>query len=437
MRTALGGSVLIVCLGVGLDCRASEPGFYAGADGALVAPTVEKSDGSNFGTPSGLVHVDPESVRFDESGFGWSGFVGYRINAWLAAELSYLDLGSIDVEEAFDLADVSPGPPDSSLTTFDFNLQVSGPMVSVMGILPFSDRYEAFGRAGVLWASQKVQLGPGFSFNNAEDLWGPGLGLQAELGRGWSARLEYQRFEDMPGTLVSGETRLERLLLGATYDLGSRAGQASASGAVADADEIGFYAVADLGVTEPAVGKSAGILITFSHIPGAIFLVQPSSSTSDGSDAGGGAALGYRINRYLAAEFAYTDFGEVDIREHYVVGPIDFPFLIPRFEFDVDLASRVAGPSLSVLGILPVADELEISARAGILFADQDVSRAPGTSSATNSEELWIWGAGVDVEITRRWSVRFAYENLEELRRTLQTGPIRIERFVVGANFIF
>ncbi len=43
----------------------------------------------------------------------------------------------------------------------------------------------------------------------------------------------------------------------------------------------------------------------------------------------------------------------------------------------------------------------------------------------------------MDVEITRRWSVRFAYENLEDLRKTQHTGPIRIERFVVGASYDF
>ena len=135
-------------------------------------------------------------------------------------------------------------------------------------------------------------------------------------------------------------------------------------------------------------------------------------------------ALGYRFNRYLAAELAYTDYGEVDIREHYVVGPIDSPFFpfFPAFEIDVDLASRVAGPSLSVLGILPVADGFDLFARAGILFADQNVSRVP-FGGATNAEELLTWGAGMDVEITGRWSVRFAYENVEDLRRTQYTGP--------------
>jgi hypothetical protein len=41
------------------------------------------------------------------------------------------------------------------------------------------------------------------------------------------------------------------------------------------------------------------------------------------------------------------------------------------------------------------------------------------------------------VEITDRWSVRVAYENLEDLRRTEFTGPIRLERFVFGVAYDF
>ena len=438
MKNVHGVAVLVAFLGVVADCKASEPGFYIGPDAALVAPTVQKSDGVNFGGQFGVVHVDPESVRYDESGFGWSGLIGYRINSHLAAELAYLDFGSIDVEEAFDLTDVLPGTPDPSLVIFDFNLRVSGPMVSVMGIVPISDRYEAFGRAGVFWASQEVELDSRFSFNDAEDLWGLGIGLRAGTGARMVRKARIPALRGHARHRRFGRKSLETSALGATYDLGTRARPATASGTRVDADETGFYAVADLGVTESAVGKSDGFLISISSIPGAIFLVQPSTSTTDGSDAGGGVALGYRFNRYLAAELAYTDYGEVDILEHYVVGPIDSPFFpfFPAFEIDVDLASRVAGPSLSVLGILPVADGFDLFARAGILFADQNVSRVP-FGGATNAEELLTWGAGMDVEITDRWSVRFAYENVEGLQRTQYTGPIRIERFVVGASYDF
>jgi opacity protein-like surface antigen len=418
-----------------MECHADAPGFYIGADVAYVEPTVDMSDGINFGGMSGVVHVLPESVRFDDSMLGWNASIGYRINRYLSAELAYLDFGATDVEETFDL----PDSVGSGEFTLDFKLRVAGPMVSVIGALPLAERLEAYGRAGVLWGRQEVRLTPQFSLNDAEEQWGLGLGLRARLGSGWSARLEYQRFEDIDGTELSGDLRLEKLSLGVTYDLASRVTRESPVRAPETDDRKGFYAVADLGVTEPTAGKSNGSLIAFTFLPGIVFHVSPSSVSSDGSDAGGGATLGYRINRHLAAELAYTDFGEVEVREHYVFGPVDSPFLpfvIPQIDFDREYASRVAGPSVSVLGILPVGDLVEFFARAGMLFADQDSSREP-SGRAANAEELLIWGAGMDVELTRRWSLRFAYENLDSLRKSSFTGPIRMERFVFGVGYDF
>jgi opacity protein-like surface antigen len=74
--------------------------------------------------------------------------------------------------------------------------------------------------------------------------------------------------------------------------------------------------------------------------------------------------------------------------------------------------------------------------RAGILLADREVSGSP-ESSSTVADELLLWGAGVDIAVYRGWSVRFGYENLEEMRRTVQSGPIRHERFAVGVTYDF
>ena len=439
MRTTSGALSLVALLGANLASEAAETGFYVGADVALVMPTVDKSDGIDFFLPQGVFHVPTDSIQFDESEFGWSATVGYRVNRYLAAELAYLDFGSIDVAETFDLANSLPFPVEPGEFTFDFDLRVVGPMISVMGLLPISEKIEVFGRAGVLWATQELPLAPQFSFEEAEERWGLGLGFQAELGRGWSARIEYQRFEDIDGTEVSGDLRLERLLLGATYRLGSGSGAMLANGSGAKSHKSGFYAVGDLGITEPSVGKSDGFLLSFSNIPGVIFHVRPSALTADDAAAGGSVALGYRINRYVAAELSYTDFGNVDVQEHYVFGPIDSPFLppIPRIDIDVDFTSRITGPGVSILGILPLADQFEFFARAGLLFADHRVARSPGDRSASDADELFLWGTGFDVELSQRWAVRFAYENVENLRETLYTGPIRIERFVFGVSYDF
>ncbi len=424
---------------VGADARASETGFYVGADAAWVAPTVGKSDGANFISFDGVTHVDPESVHYDDSALGWSAMIGYRIHRNLAAEFAYADFGSIDVQEVYELPDLVPGGPGSGRFIQEFSTRVSGPMLSVLGILPVSEGFEAYARAGVLWASQEVEMAPSFSITDAEEQWLLGIGMQAELGRAWSARLEYQRFDEIPATFMSGEVDYERVLAGVTYRLGPREAPATDREPLTEGTQRGFYAVADFGVTDSTVGKSDGFLIAIVPFPGIIFRVLPESANASGSEPGFGATLGYRINRYLAAELAYTDFGSVDIAEEYLIRlPFPFPPNEPRREV-INLTAEVAGPSINVLGKLPVGEGFELFLRGGLLFADQDVTRWSGdfTRTSSNADELWVIGGGVDVRFSDRWSARFAYESVDRLGKTEFSGPMRLERFVFGASYDF
>ena len=419
------------------NVQAVETGFYVGADMAWVGPTVHKSDGIGFFTSSGSTHVFPESVHYDESAPGWSALIGYRFNRNLAAELAYADYGSIDVQEVFEPPGPAPGA-GSQRVVQDFKSKVSGPMASVVVILPVSARFEAFGRAGVLWARQELQLSQQFSFNDAEAQWVLGVGLQAELSHAWSARLEYQRADAIPDTVLSGDIDYERVLAGATYRLGSRTASATDQEALAESTGRGFYAVAEFSVVEPAVGKSDGFLIFIPSL-GILFPAVPSSVSESGSNLGFGAVLGYRMNKYLAAELAYTDYGSIDFAEQYRI-PLPFPFPPDEFlEETIELTSEVTGPSVSVLGILPVGDGFEFFIRGGLLFADEDVTRRNGgfTSTSSNAEELWVVGGGVDVQFSDRWSARFAYESVDRLRKTEFSGPIRLERFMFGVSYDF
>jgi hypothetical protein len=202
----------------------------------------------------------------------------------------------------------------------------------------------------------------------------------------------------------------------------------------AGAAETGFYVGAELAVVEAGVGKSDGIFIA---TPDFVVRVFPDSLHFDGSTTGWGAVLGYRINRYLAGELAYVDFGSVAIQEKYDVTDL-FPFPIdPPIIFTNDVASRVYGPAVSLLGILPVADGFEAFARAGLLFSDQELRLIPGDFVRTFGDELWIIGAGIDVAMTPRWSARFEYQSLDRLEGTDFTGPIRLERFVFGISYDF
>lgn len=203
----------------------------------------------------------------------------------------------------------------------------------------------------------------------------------------------------------------------------------------ADAATTGFYVGVDLAAIEASVGKSDGILVA---TPGIIATVLPDSLRVDGSTTGWGATLGYRINRYLAGELAYSDFGSVAIEETYDITHL-FPFPIdPPVVFTSNVASRVYGPSVSLLGILPIADGFEAFVRAGLLFADQEIRPIPAFGfSRTLADELWIIGAGIDVRMADRWSARFEYQSVDRLEGTEFTGPIRLERFVFGLSYDF
>jgi len=207
------------------------------------------------------------------------------------------------------------------------------------------------------------------------------------------------------------------------------------AGASADAAESGFYAGMDAGPVHAHAGKSDGINIAFVPFPGIILHVNPSTTSDDGPKAGWGGLLGYRINRYLAAELAYTDFGSLAIEETFIVPP-----LLPggeEFEITQDVRSRTSGPSVNLLGILPVTDAIEPFLRAGVLFTDQEVNLVGTSLTFSNAEQLWILGGGVDFAIAQRWKARFAYESVDRLAKTTVSGPIRLSRFVFGVSYDF
>jgi hypothetical protein len=123
-------------------------------------------------------------------------------------------------------------------------------------------------------------------------------------------------------------------------------------------------------------------------------------------DAGFSATVGYRINRYLAAELTYTDFGEYERIERYSSAAS------VRYEIGV------SGPSLSVLGSLPLGEHWELFLRGGVLFADQEVStKVFSTTFGRNySDEVVMAGAGVQWSFAKRWATRLEYQRTDELQ---------------------
>ncbi len=151
--------------------------------------------------------------------------------------------------------------------------------------------------------------------------------------------------------------------------------------------------------------------------------------------------VGYRINRYLAAEVVYADFGTTDIHEHYAVpndGPVSFPT-----EFDLTYSSKITGPVLSVLGTLPVGQSFELFLRGGALFASREYSVGGQAVFPSRGQQqkfastVWVAGAGATWSFAQRWGIRAELQQTGALDETIVTGETRLKRISLSALYKF
>jgi hypothetical protein len=141
-------------------------------------------------------------------------------------------------------------------------------------------------------------------------------------------------------------------------------------------------------------------------------------------DAGFSATVGYRVNRYFAAELSYIDFGEYERIDRYSISP---PV---RYELGV------SGPSLSVLGSLPLGEQWELFLRGGVLFADQEASTKVFSSTFRQnySDEVIMAGAGVQWSFAKRWATRLEYQRTDDLKYD-DTGESTIDQASLSVVF--
>jgi OmpA-OmpF porin, OOP family len=203
----------------------------------------------------------------------------------------------------------------------------------------------------------------------------------------------------------------------------------------AQATDPGFY-LSVTGGTGDENPKSNGL--NFGNSLGIVHADPDRVEVDDGSLAWG-IGLGYRINRYLAGEVEYADFGTTNVHEHYSVpnvGPIPFPA-----EFDLLYSSKVTGPVLSVLGTLPVGQDFELFLRGGALFASREYSVGGQITFSGQDQKfastVWLVGAGGTWSFAQRWSVRAEYQQSDSLDETLATGETRVKRISLSAIYKF
>jgi len=196
----------------------------------------------------------------------------------------------------------------------------------------------------------------------------------------------------------------------------------------AGAAEPGFYVTASVGMGEEDP-ESAGVNI---GNPFGIVHVEPDQVEVDDGSLAWSVGLGYRVNKYLAGEVEYVDFGTTDVAEHYALNNLPIPF---PTELDVDYSSHVTGPALSLLGTLPMGENFELYLRGGAFFASREIKAGLGTLDAEFASTVWLAGAGVTWSFAKHWAIRAEYQQIGKLSESLVSGETELRRMSLSALF--
>ncbi len=143
-------------------------------------------------------------------------------------------------------------------------------------------------------------------------------------------------------------------------------------------------------------------------------------SSLDDSDIGWGLEIGYRFNRYIAAEFGYVDLGEMAYEAILTVSEAGATFPV-----EVSVRLQSTGPFAAVVGMLPVSERFDVHAKAGLYVADTRVrTRARDIAFDENifHEEIDAGEQEVFAGIGGTWNINDSYSLRFEYQRFLDVG---------------
>ena len=150
-----------------------------------VSPAIAQDSGFYVGAGIGDFGVKVDG--FDGSDTGFKVFGGYRFIKYLAAEVEYLDGGTVE---------------DGGL-----EIDVSGFNLSGVGILPVGEKFNLFAKLGMIFWDVGSN---GFGDDSGEDFsWGVGAGYS--FTEQFGMQLEYQGFE------IEDADTVDMISLGATW----------------------------------------------------------------------------------------------------------------------------------------------------------------------------------------------------------------------------
>ena len=121
---------------------------------------------------------------------------------------------------------------------------------------------------------------------------------------------------------------------------------------------------------------------------------------------------GYRAGRYFAFEISYLNLGKLEATDTLLLPPLAGGGTV-TFHRELE----TSGPALAAMGTLPLSDSWELYLRAGIFFADSELSTSIGASSSSTTfgSEATTLGAGAQFNWGKHWSARAEFQRFVEI----------------------
>jgi OOP family OmpA-OmpF porin len=207
-------SMLVLALMAAPYALAAEPGWYIGANIGQSQSTIDHDRISSGLLGSGLI-AGPIDEN-DRDG-GYKLFGGYQLNPYFSVEVGYFDLGRF----GFSTTTVPTG-------TLNGDIKLKGINLDLVGALPISERFSAFGRIGVARSQANdtftgtgnvnvLNPNPSARSNNLK----VGLGLEYAFTPAFSLRTEIERYR--VDDAVGNKGDVDLISLGVVYRFGGKA----------------------------------------------------------------------------------------------------------------------------------------------------------------------------------------------------------------------
>jgi len=201
--------------------NANRVGPYAGVILGNAMYSQDQSGNENYlastlagqGVPSRNIAVSTQ-----DSNVGYEATFGYRFNRYVAGEIGLVQYGELSSRATGELDPGGGFVPASLKLTF----RAGGPIFSVIGILPFNDRFEMYGRVGLLFASSQREINFQIDGRTAGAGGGKGDSSETVYGAGfawhinpmYTVRGEYQHVSDIGQADRTGTEKLSVIGVG-------------------------------------------------------------------------------------------------------------------------------------------------------------------------------------------------------------------------------